>query len=212
MTVRIPASLKWLINRRARLQGEIQKAQTRLREKIELEQLHVEALIRDLEAIDQTIRLHEIPLDPNIIPPVKTRDVGRLFEHGHVTRSIFQALRQAGGESLSTTQLALYLRAHVNEPFSMPEFAILRCSVRKRLETLQRQGKVKRCGSNASIELHWQIKDWAAPNKIGRPSSRPIKASIIPLHDDAPENSLATKETNRFKDPVHQVIKLFSFT
>lgn len=132
--IRTPPSLKWLITKRARLVGEIKKvlnARERDIDKLMLEMSHLSSRIAeinaqrgkteasanqflailqaDLNAIDATIRLHEIGIDPSLIPPLKTQEAGRLIPYGEITRLVFEALRVAKGESRTTTEIALYV-------------------------------------------------------------------------------------------------------
>lgn len=71
MSSRIPPSLNWLINKRARLAGDITKAEKRANELYRLKLKEIEVLRRDLSIIDATIRLHEIQIDPKCIRPIK---------------------------------------------------------------------------------------------------------------------------------------------
>lgn len=181
MTVRIPSSLKWLVNRRARLKNEIQTVQVRLAEQIEVEKLYLEALKADLEAIDQAIRLHEIKVNPELIASIRTPTATRMFGHGQITRSIFIALRKSGGEPLSTMQLTLYLVAQAEFPVSHKELSEIRICVGDRLRALCSKGKIQRVPqAKTSIERYWTIKNWNAPSPIGRPPKENIIDSKLP--------------------------------
>ena len=108
-------SLKWLINRRARLDGELQKIQlaeslrtaTAERQLVEIRaslkdadeneatracifERTYEALQRDLATTDLHLRQHEISIDPTIISKVRSQDNLVLTDYGLVSRLIYR--------------------------------------------------------------------------------------------------------------------------
>jgi len=81
MSTRIPPSLKWLIDKRARLAGEIRKT------KLAVERAHLivnelKALEETLSALDKTFELHDIRIDVNLIKPVNSKYVRLSLPHG----------------------------------------------------------------------------------------------------------------------------------
>lgn len=73
MTPKIPSSLKWLIDKRARLQGEIQKTRASLATAKQLIE-ELSKLEADLVAIDHSLRLHTAVLLAGV-PVVSTPEL-----------------------------------------------------------------------------------------------------------------------------------------
>jgi hypothetical protein len=97
--IRTPPSLKWLIDKRSRLLGEIAKyegtdqvkkaqaelkqAQYRLTYEKSIRPKIISVLQSELEAIDIALGLHEVRIDPRIIPETRTYDVARKLPYGN---------------------------------------------------------------------------------------------------------------------------------
>jgi hypothetical protein len=159
MSTRIPSSLAWLIDKRARLVGKIQKAS-----KI-IDQAHELAIERikmrdDLAAIDRALEMHDIQIDAECIPPIAPRKHQRIrLSHGELTRVLLQFLRESGREPLSTDALTMMLIERcVNLQESPPDplalqitFRRLRLSVRYRLKALASDAVIARapCASGS---------------------------------------------------------------
>lgn len=144
MSPRIPPSLKWLIDKRARLDGEIKKT----RESLQKAQLLIDELKQlecDLAAIDRTLGLHEIHVQTDDIPPIKSHYARINLPRGELTRSILLCLRLRG-EPVSTTEIATFIMVRhknleIKNEMSRSELGE---SVRYRLKDLCRQGVVQR--------------------------------------------------------------------
>src|SRR3989338_6410423 len=105
--IRTPPSLKWLIDKRARLLGEITKielghqewldrtenrlkgaeealasARRHLRYEQEIAGKHVQAFKADVQSIDAALGMHEIQINPEIITPIRTQDEVRPLPYG----------------------------------------------------------------------------------------------------------------------------------
>jgi hypothetical protein len=129
-----PSSLKWLITRRARLDGEIAKMQAtealritdadvqlaalkrQLEDAILFEEarqnIHartLDALKEDLAATDLLLRQHEFAIDPAIIKPIRNQDNLSLTDYGYLSRLIYRYLREAEGAPRTATQTAAYI-------------------------------------------------------------------------------------------------------
>ncbi|KPF65950.1 hypothetical protein IP84_17365 [beta proteobacterium AAP99] len=117
-----------------------------------------EVLRKDLEVIDRAIRLHDIPIDPTVIPAIRTQTSGRLFNHRGLTRSILVALRSQHPEPVKTTDVALVLAARLGiDPLSN-EFADLRLRTRMRLKDMCSNGVVRRLhASRTGYEGSWRL-------------------------------------------------------
>jgi len=160
MEDRIPPSLKWLVTKRSVIHGEILKAEKRLQDYLTEHQSIINKLKTDLQAIDHTLGLHEILIDPEIIPPVRKHSNATKLKYGAVTRYIFECLRDSSGQSSTTTEIANFVVDKTNlDIMNKHEFTEFRHTVRKRLKTLRSEGKVK-C---AKISNHNEEKRWSLP-------------------------------------------------
>jgi len=166
MTWRTPSALKWLITKRSRFSGALLKLddeRARLCDKIASLDCRAAALHKQLAALDETIGLHEIPVDPEDIRPVRPHARARLLPHGQMSRIIFAELRLAG-DWLSTTEVVARILQHLPERERFPLVPIRHC-VRKRLRTLARKGLLDRhtdgisaAGvTNGNSEAYWRL-------------------------------------------------------
>jgi hypothetical protein len=153
MSTRIPSSLKWLIDKRARLDAEVQKTRASLANAKKLIK-ELSALEKDLSAIDMALRIHEIEVDPSLISPIKSHYHRINLPHGELTRCIFKCLRQHGPETpISKTEIVAFIEAEHPELINSVEVKTwLPRSVQYRLRCLYHQGAIKRhhkLGTNA---------------------------------------------------------------
>jgi hypothetical protein len=209
-----PSSLKWLITRRARLDGEIaklndtetnRKAETntqldKLRRHLE-EALSVEktkqtihartlaALKADLDATDLLLRQHEVGIEPSLIRPVRSQDDLALTDYGHLSRLIYRHLKEANGMPRTATQTAAFVALCLGyDSDSTSFFSDLRYRVRKRMQHLAWEGKITRVeNQQGSIEGRWCLKhsQWANFEQESHP------------RDDVPANNLSTTVKSR---------------
>lgn len=139
---RIPSSLKWLIDIRARLDGEIKKveattarAQSLLKE---LQQLHA-----DLSAVDRTLGLHDIKVELSAIQPVLTQAVRPVAEYGVLAKYVSQCLRVNAGRPVRTSVVLAFVADRMAERNALPEdMMLLHRAVVRRLKKLRERGVV----------------------------------------------------------------------
>ncbi|WP_212786543.1 hypothetical protein [Ferrigenium kumadai] len=188
---RTPPSLNWLINKRARLLGEINKLQKSLPERLEKAQLEVaqaeirlaqakeqlayektveariiQALHADLQAIDTTIGMHEILINPASIPPIRSHSTKRILPYGEITRCVFDCLKYAGGGPLSTLEIAAFIASNNDLELSGESFRTLGDCVRHRLKNLRAKGKVERVNETKGPNKEGL---WALPRDVTQP-------------------------------------------
>ncbi|MDN3577083.1 hypothetical protein QWZ03_09930 [Chitinimonas viridis] len=173
--IHIPPSLKWLITKRARLLGSLNKqaevAQTLGSRVIEMEESlqalreeHQSALRRArsmeeaIEAIDIAFSLHEVVIDPLHIPPIRTQEAARHLGHGELTRLIYRSLAQGRPDGVFTSEIAYFVAEHGHLPQEGGSFQRLKLDVRKRLRTLWNEGKVERLHeAKTQFEGRWRL-------------------------------------------------------
>lgn len=108
MSTRIPSSLKWLIDKRARLDGEIKKAQASI-EAAQRLIVEISIIQKDLAAIDRALGMHEIEVDPECIKSVVSRTNELIVPYGQLTHTLLLCLRLSNGESQSTDAITLFV-------------------------------------------------------------------------------------------------------
>ncbi|WP_221763226.1 hypothetical protein [Methyloradius palustris] len=99
MVNRIPPSLNWLIDKRARLAGDIQRTNKAL-----LKVQHLVSKLRELEtaleAVDRSLQLHEIQVDVENIKPIRSHQTPKLkFQHGDISHLVLMHLRSQKNNS-----------------------------------------------------------------------------------------------------------------
>lgn len=184
-SIRTPSSLKWLIDKRARLLGEIIKlekshpkqideAKRRVAEAEDLlkqstEDLAsvkatgtrlIETLRRDLQSVDNTLGLHEIQINPELIAPLRTQDAERHSSHGGMTRAIFERLKLAGGKSVTTLELTDYVAIAMGLELTDENYQEVKEKIRWRLKNLCAEGKIRRLHQvKGCIVGRWTLPD-----------------------------------------------------
>ena len=190
---KIPSALKWMMTRRARVLGEIKKAEKRFdtREALlikELQQVqareaklrsrlqrvqdlrlrHLSHLNLDIRGIDNALGQHPILIDTELIQPLRGQDNAWLLPHGAMSRYILRALREANGEILCTQEIALFVAAEGRLTIDPEDFRSFKIAIRRRLRALNAAGMLKR------VEVGRNTMDsrWVATNTIRVPGRR----------------------------------------
>ncbi|CAM8647516.1 hypothetical protein MCEMSHM24_03705 [Comamonadaceae bacterium] len=179
-----PSSLKWLIDRRTRIAGEIEKIRKQEAERLlqvteiiqkaqgvvkkledenatasRLHDKHVQAITQALAATDLLLREHEIPIDPKELPSVHAHTTPRIAGRSKLTQYIFEALARTEKPSLTTTEVAVYVATKLevldHDGDAFPEF---KYQVRKRLGHLVWEGRLDRLHlPKTSVEGRWRL-------------------------------------------------------
>jgi len=143
MEDRIPSSLKWLVNKRSRIHGEILKAENEAKKWLEQHERGINKLQNDLQAIDHTLGLHEIFINPDDIQPIRSHRNKRKLKYGTVTKLIYEYLGNASNHKPTTTEITIFIANESNLELSdHSDFLDFRHVVRKRLKALRQKGKI----------------------------------------------------------------------
>lgn len=183
--IKIPSALKWLLDRRARLLGEIKKVNKRFdvreallqNEQITLEKrlelvknrlarvqnlrVHVPAQLQSkLKAIDEAIFQHNAMVDVDLVTPRTSQDNGWYLPHGAMSRYILRALREAKGQVLTTDEIAIFVAMEGGLKLIPDQYSPFKIAVRRRMRGMIRAGLIQRVsiGKNA-IESRWAAID-----------------------------------------------------
>ena len=171
MSTRIPPSLKWLVNKRARLANEIARSQRDAGDRaLDLAVLEAKTsmLREDLASIDRALSMHEVLIRPESIAPIQTPRFGRLFSYNHMTRVILAYLRSRRSAWCSTTEIvAVVIRAD-DQSQAAEHHPSMRLAVRRRLRALRAAGRIAgRHVAKSNLEGYWSLPQ----SGLGRPAT-----------------------------------------
>ncbi|NQD37789.1 hypothetical protein HPT27_12200 [Permianibacter sp. IMCC34836] len=158
MRTRTPPTLFWLLDKRARLSGKIAYIEDKLQTFAVLAE-KAQRLKKDLEVIDHTISLYEIPVDPTMVQPIKPILNSRLLAWGRMTRAIYMCLASDKEKAFKVLEIATFVIHNEGVEFSEVEFVEFRKAIRHRLRNLLRDGKVTRLNGREGLrDPYWQFK------------------------------------------------------
>ena len=157
---RLPSSLKWLVDQRARVDGEIKKIEASLKKCKKMAE-SLEHLKELLASVDQTISLHEIQISPENIPVIYSQERRIDLPYGAITKGILLCLRSNKGKQLRTTDITDFIIREYDSQFELTsDYLQFKLSVRKRLKTLCQRGLIKRHHpKETGFEGIWSLSD-----------------------------------------------------
>jgi hypothetical protein len=132
-----PGALCWLIKHRQWIHGRINQLEKILKAAPE----ELDRLRGQLAAIDTTMQLHEIQVDPTLLKPVRKKRP-RLAPYGALTRFILTYLRRNRGTSHTTLQVTLYVLNELKLDVTRKNQSRVRRAVISQLNTLRSNGFV----------------------------------------------------------------------
>ncbi len=141
MANRIPPSLNWLIDKRARISGEIEKTRRSLKRAQvlikELEDLEVK-----LNAIDTTLDMHNIKINVSLIKPIVSKSYRLNIPHGELTKSILTCIRLHGADNpvAKSTIHDFVVARHFDFDADEVTHAQISLSIKRRLNCLYHDG------------------------------------------------------------------------
>jgi hypothetical protein len=109
--LKLPSLLKWLIERRGRIDGSIQKIELylnknqRVFEKCQELTSELSLLKETLISIDTTLRLHKLQIDPENIPAIHGKNYLTDLPRGNLTVMICEKIRKANGLPASSKEV-----------------------------------------------------------------------------------------------------------
>ena len=159
----LPRNLNALHRHRARIADEIAKT----RGQIAVVKAHIRELKKikaDLAAIDRTLALHDIPVDPEDIRPVQNKYKRIDLPYGELSRCIYKELRQSSPASHTAIFEAVAAR-HPHLVTDVISIRQLKRSIHDRLKALASQGRVKRhhVGAGSPFGI------WSFPEEVSKP-------------------------------------------
>lgn len=176
MVWRTPPSLKWLIDKRSRMSGALialGAEKERMLGRLPIIETQIDVLRQQLAALDQTLVLHEIQMDPEDIRPVGSRR-RRLMPNGLLGQAILGELSQAG-DWLSSTEILARLSCRIDPDQS--DYHQIRKCLRRRLGKLGRDGILERRVTLSAKGRHdgrtptfWRIADLRPRTEISEPA------------------------------------------
>jgi hypothetical protein len=178
-----PSSLYWLIDRHARLKGDlevlhaaevqhqeefakrlatlhhaIEELQSFEARRLKAYQRRLSELETQFQATALMIRTHEVAINPEIIRPVRSHLRERTTPPGAMTRAIYKVLGNSNGCPCTAAQVAQYLIASLSGTISESETSRVRYAVRQRMKNLTLEGKLVRCSDDPLSNLgRWTL-------------------------------------------------------
>lgn len=160
MTWRTPSSLKWLIVKHSRLQGELellQRQSTELDRQAAEQRQRVDEAKRNLQAIERALGLHDIKVDPNDIQGVQPHVEKPLYKHGDLSRLILSALKSTDGW-LSTGDVVRHATGYTYDNIDHEMYEKVRRTFRKRMRALVIKGMIERqIGAGHRDHTLWRL-------------------------------------------------------
>lgn len=102
-----------------------------------------EKLQRDLVAIDHTLGLHEISIEPTDIAPVVPHRRRSLFPSGELTRTLLHILR-TNDDWLSTSEITTHVVEKLSAGTGAVDLPYVHHAVRRRLRTMLQRNLIQR--------------------------------------------------------------------
>ena len=134
--LRTPPSMAWLISQKSHLLGRLEKKEKTFRELPD----EIQQLKQAIAALDTVIPLHEVLVDPSAIKGKRIKNPA-ILPHGVVTRGIFECLRLANGQPVTSVEIALHVARAQNISLNSTQ---LQRSIGKRLNAMADKGTVVR--------------------------------------------------------------------
>lgn len=165
--LRLPPSLAWLISRRGRVAGEIQRIEKyferhrRVFGKFKELNDELVQLRETMASIDQTLSLHEVQIDPSNIPVIYSKKQRIQLPYGELTRLVYLRIRMGNSDPVSTREIIdfviqrhPFLEENDAEEGVKREDRVAR-RIHARLKTLCKVGKIERHHSKTSTQQGW---------------------------------------------------------
>lgn len=137
--LRTPSSMAWLLNQRASILGRIEH-KTEQKSKL---QADISSLRQQLTAIDRVIRQHEVQVDPEAVHGRRSKRKS-LVGYGQMGRFVLEQFREANGQTLSTTELAIRFLKSIGEDVTMLKLRDARRRISWRLSDMAQAGTLER--------------------------------------------------------------------
>ncbi len=164
MTIRIPPSLKWLVVKRATLAGQIKlqsktfeaqigELEAKQEKLISRKDKTLSALRRDLAAIDRSIRMHEILVNPKLIEATRVQSQPCTTPHGSITKAIYKVLVLSAPKAATTGDVTNYVIEKCGFDKSPEKYQSIRIKVQHRLKDMAKRGSVRRLHSGQGADL-----------------------------------------------------------
>lgn len=140
MGPRISSSLKWLIETRARLDGEIKKVEASTA-RVQNLLKELERVKADLQAVDRTLGLHDTKVELDAIQPVLSQSLRINAPYGSLTKNVLLCLRLNPDRPMRTSVISAFVATRLVDLDAPPMDARqLHLSVRHRIKNLREQG------------------------------------------------------------------------
>lgn len=159
---KLPTSLHWLIEKRGRIDGSIQKIERYLDkhrlvfEKYQELSNDLLSLKETLASVDKTLQLHEIQVDPQFIPTIHGRNHVTDLRHGELTEYIVERLETSKDQPVSSKEIVDFIVESRKVQGKLPVVRVfLSRRVHTQLKNLHWKGKVVRHHPQQTRHYGW---------------------------------------------------------
>lgn len=135
---RTPSSMAWLLKQRASIRGRIEH-KTEQRATLQAE---INVLRQRLSAVDRVIRQHEVLVDPEEVHGRRSKRKS-LVGYGHMGRFVLEQFREADGQALSTTEIAIRFLKSIGQEVTMLNLKDARKRMADRLRDMATAGDLE---------------------------------------------------------------------
>lgn len=166
---RLPSSLKWLIEKRGRVDGSIQKIERYLDkhrrqfEKYQALTNELSLLRETLASIDTALRLHKLQIDPQNIPTIHGKNPVTDLPRGAVTEFIYERIEMGKGCPVSSEQIVDFILERRQATGKQPIVrTFLSKQITRRLNGLYRAKRLVRHHQQQTNHCGW----WTIPSNL----------------------------------------------
>ena len=158
MSSKLPSSLKWLVDKRARLIGDIQSHENELKTFKEEVDGRIRKIQADIAAVDRMFEMHAIRISPEIIRPIRSHTKVKTLPYGKMTKHILTVLKKVNGRILTTKEITFHVIEMAGLEVDEAGFSSLRYGIRKNLQHLSNQRFVRRHHKKrTAMEGRWSL-------------------------------------------------------
>jgi hypothetical protein len=117
-----------------------------------------------LKYLDQVIRLHEVPVDPQVVEGCRPQKK-RLAPYGHQLRFVLEQFREARGQTLTTTEITVRFLRSLGMTITADVLKDARGRVKNTLNQLVRDGEITGLHQPLKSGVFRQEGHWTAKNE-----------------------------------------------
>ncbi len=155
-----PSSLKWLIDKQARLAGRLANAESKrevLRAQLDTLKTDITELKRQISLVQGAMTLHDIQINPSDLQPIRPHQ-GRLMKGGRMSQIIMKTVASASERKASTPAILDAILGQLPYELTLDEHLRIQARVQVRLCQLVNEGRlVRRETGHRKMPRVWEL-------------------------------------------------------